>query len=124
MEELIGINNKELINKGLREIIEGTISAKDFILAESSEVCKQIIIYELSSTILGLLFSVLALIVSVFVFMQFFKEREGYYQITQLLVASALFAIGSISLLANLIVLLKIWLTPKLFLIEYVKDLF
>ena len=126
---------KEALDQGLIELIESTISAKDFILSEVPDVVNQLLAWEMTSSAFKFSLFILYLSVYVFVNYRYYRKKglfrkwvvslenslhsEFPYVISAL--CSAFLIMPSIPLIS--LDWLKIWIAPKVYLIEYTAEL-
>jgi len=138
--------NEELqdtANEVLKGLIDNAASMKDFILSEAPEVIQQLLMWDLTESIIGCLFSILtiisALIPSVLVIRRGikyewhdYKNRKCGYDNTSgqtMIVPLSLFCIlyDFICIMVFLsffnLKWLQIWIAPKVYLIEYAAEL-
>ena len=117
--------NNNLVNEALASVIQSTTLAKDFILSEAPVVVEQLITYTLTTTSLSIFVAVLIISIQLYK-MRWWEAQDRAATDTESIlyglgwVASA---ISVIIFLCNVPVALKLWLAPKIWLIEYAADL-
>jgi len=116
---------KQKLNDTLIGMIDDLAKTKDFVIEQAPDIIQQLLVYKFSVSlvcfILGLMLGVLA-IYSVFRFIAA-KTDDG---ITRAYSVLGLFigAFAGSGFLLEGTAWFKIWLAPKLFLLEYAKELF
>ena len=118
----------ENLQKALAEILESALAAKDFMVSETPEVIQQLLTYNFTMSIIQTVCGIIML----FLLIPMWKKAIKYVNNDSLGDAIDVYApVGLISvcigapgsmLLFNL-TWLKIWLAPKVYLIEYMANL-
>jgi len=117
------VETVDMANQVLKGIIENAVVTKDFLLSQIPDVIQQILLYNLvesfSLFILGL-FIVIGVPIIVYKITEVAVEKTGDSGLYVFNMASilAIFGVACLNL-----TWLKIWLAPKLYLIEYAANL-
>ena len=120
---------EETLQHAVSEILETTLSAKDFVISEIPEVVSQLLVWEACASAISCLAFILLVAVWGIGVNKLIKSEwwAGEARVAtpalQLTVGvPSVFYIAMSSTLINLD-WLKIWIAPKIFLIEYAADL-
>lgn len=116
----------------LTDVQQGASSAKDFILAEVPDVVQQLIIWTIASNaLLAVVWGTVAVVTGRFLFKNF-KDKESFmwdgFDISILGSFTGLFGVTAVIVttcvaFTSTLTMLKAWVAPKLFIIEYAAKL-
>lgn len=116
---------KKLLHDYLTKILEGAERGADFVMEQAPEVAKEIVAYGRAvetAYVVGFLLAVLIPIAiapwAIRKLRQIDNEAAGF---AAFLMIPAL--LGTLSLFQCLSEFMKVWFAPRLYLIEYIKDL-
>jgi hypothetical protein len=120
------IINSNLVNEALSTIISTTAQAKDFILSEAPDVVSQLLVYNLAINVAYLVISVLIILVYA-KYMHYLFTDEGdlneFHIPLSMFSGAAVLITFCITIFETTPELLKLWLAPKVWLIEYAAAL-
>ncbi len=115
----------ENLQKALEEILKSSLTAKEFLVSEAPEVIQQLLTYNFVLSICGTLVGIILLVPLYPLWKWAIKlayEEDECFGIFPVAMYSLVAGIPGLILTFNL-EWLKIWLAPKVYLIEYVADL-
>lgn len=120
--------NEEL-RKVLTEILNGALTAKDFILAELPEVVQQLLLWKfwlsITYNVVGISISILSIVLARKLYKYIDGIESNTYDMDGVKWFSVLVLIPTIPALVEGLNLtwLQIWVAPKIYLIEYAASL-
>ena len=112
--------DEELLNTALSDLLENMGSAKSFVIEQAPEVAQQLLTYNMTQALIGAIICfilAMAMIVIGFVIMK--KEEDAF----PLLMCGLLSLIPIAIMVTASGTALKIWLAPKLYILEYAAQL-
>jgi hypothetical protein len=116
---------KEQLQVALAEVINTTLQAKDFIVAETPDVIRQLLLWKMTEAII---YSVICLMVLGICAYGIPKSWKKLREIDEGLEPVMMFWLipilgGCLPLLQNTLVWVQIVVAPKVYLLEYAKDM-
>lgn len=114
------------MNEQLKEVLLAMLSSavevKDFLVAETPEVIQQLLAWEFTISLLGFIMGLSFTVGTYFAARSFLKYLRTEDSEEFILVMLLPLSLGIAALINNL-TWLKIWIAPKLFLLEYASNL-
>lgn len=115
---------QEVIDKFLVEMLQFLKAAKDFTMEQIPEVAKEILRFNLAMSVIHTLLG-LALILLSYRLFRFVKKSNVFTEFEGFAIAGMTVSgvVGLIVFFVNIHYVLKVWLAPRLYLIEYLAEL-
>ncbi len=114
----------KLLQQKLVEIIgelqQAVVSTKDFVLSQLPDIVQQYIHYTIVSDLFWIVVCLALMIVCIWASFNWFDESDDG---GILLITGIPFTLSAIAFLVNLTELLKVWLAPKVFLLQALSGL-
>ena len=122
---------EKTLQSALIDLIETATTAKDFIIAEIPDVVNQLLIWEATKSGLSTAFSILLIVIffiawkKIIQIEKYLKENNSQFEYNLYGLSFAVSVIIYIPITIQFTSLdwLKIWIAPKLYLIEYAAEL-
>lgn len=120
---------KEQLQEALTQLITRSIGAAEkagtFLEAEIPEIIQQLLIYQFVWNLLWWSLSIVAMILFTLIFKKIFREYDGEHdaQFGTIITYATFMVIPIVGFAVNFD-WLKIWLAPKVYILEYAKNLF
>jgi hypothetical protein len=115
---------KEQLQVALTEVINTTVQAKDFIIAETPDVVRQLLLWKMTEAIIYSAVGLLLLGACAFLIPRAWKKLSDIDEgLLPIMMFWALPLFGCGALLSNTLIWVQILVAPKVYLLEYVKDM-